>query len=178
MDESETSAALPHEPDGVDGPETERERLNRNWNELLQELRVIQAGTQIITGFLLAAVFQSRFEDLDRFQLTVYLALVITSILTTLTGLAPVSLHRYLFRTQSKDRVVVITDRFAQAAMVGVAVTVTGIGLLIFDFALGRIWGILAAGSILLLVSVLWVLVPRLTLAAEHKADAHTADDS
>jgi hypothetical protein len=54
----------PEEPDaGHDGrAETPTERLDRNWAELLQELRVIQTGTQILTGFLLAAVFQSRFE--------------------------------------------------------------------------------------------------------------------
>ena len=52
--------------DGRD--ETENERLDRNWNEMLQELRVIQTGTQILTGFLLAAVFQSRFDDLDDYD--------------------------------------------------------------------------------------------------------------
>jgi len=56
--------------------ETQAERLDRNWNEILQELRVVQTGTQILTGFLLTVAFQQRFEDLDRFQVTVYLVLV------------------------------------------------------------------------------------------------------
>ena len=33
--------------------ESEAERLTRNLNELLQELRVTQTGIQILTGFLL-----------------------------------------------------------------------------------------------------------------------------
>ena len=49
--------------DGRD--ETEAERLDRNWAELLQELRVVQTGTQILTGFLLTLVFQQRFTELD-----------------------------------------------------------------------------------------------------------------
>ena len=146
----------------VDGrDETPNERLDRNWGELLQELRVIQTGIQILTGFLLAAVFQSRFSDLDRFQVTVYLCLVVTSILTTLFGLAPVSLHRLLFGRQAKATVVRYTDRYVQVTLAGVAVTVTGIGLLIFDFVLGRAWGIAVAAALVVLIVVLWVLVPR-----------------
>jgi hypothetical protein len=161
-------AQMPHfaptpGPDSADDgrPETENQRLDRNWAELLQELRVIQTGTQILTGFLLAAVFQSGFENLDAFQRDVYLVLVVSSILTTLVGLAPVSLHRTLFRRQAKDRIVRYTDYFVQATLGGVALTVAGIGLLIFDLVLGRWWGFGFAVFILAVVTVLWVVVPR-----------------
>ena len=157
------ASPTPHEPDAAhDGrEESPNERLDRNWNELLQELRVIQTGTQILTGFLLAAVFQARFEDLDTFQEDVYLILVVTSVLTTLVGLAPVSLHRVLFRRHAKNRIVRYTDYFLQATLAGVAITVAGIGLLIFDLVLGRAWGMAFAGFILLVVAILWVVVPR-----------------
>ncbi|ALJ18462.1 DUF6328 family protein [Microbacterium sp. No. 7] len=140
--------------------ETVNERWDRNWNELLQELRVIQTGTQIITGFLLAAVFQSRFSELDDFQLAVYLVLVVTSILTTALALAPVSLHRRLFRRRVKGKIVAYTSRFAQLALVGVGITMAGIGLLIFDIVLGRAWGVGVALGILAIVVVVWVVVP------------------
>jgi hypothetical protein len=145
--------------DGRD--ETENERLDRNWVELLQELRVVQTGTQILTGFLLAAVFQSRFEDLDGFQLSIYLILVVTSILTTLFGLAPVSLHRQLFRQRVKAVIVQHTDRYVQITLTGVAITLAGIGMLVFDFVLGRAWGIGIAASILVLLLITWVIIPR-----------------
>ena len=77
--------------------------MDRNWNEMLQELRVTQTGTQILTGFLLAIAFQNRFAELDRFQETVYLGLVLAAVLTTALGLAPVNLHRVLFRQHAKD---------------------------------------------------------------------------
>ena len=55
-----------HADDLADGrDETPTERYDRNWIELLQELRVLQTGTQILTGFLLALAFQPAFADLD-----------------------------------------------------------------------------------------------------------------
>ena len=155
--------------DGRD--ETPNERLDRNWAELLQELRVIQTGIQILTGFLLAAVFQSRFTDLDDFQITVYLCLVVTSILTTLFGLAPVSLHRLLFGRGAKETVVRFTDRYVQITLAGVAVTVTGIGLLIFDFVLGRAWGIAVAAILVVLIVVIWVVIPHRLRATTRPLD-------
>lgn len=149
-----------------DNEETERQRLNRNWNELLQELRVVQTGTQITTGFLLTAVFQSRFDELDTFQLSIYLALVATSILTTIAGLAPVSVHRALFRKRVKDRIIAQADRFAQVTLIGVAVTVIGIGLLLFDFVLGRWWGVAIALMIAATIMLAWIIVPRRVRAA------------
>ena len=74
--------------DGRD--ESVNERMDRNWNEILQELRVTQTGTQIFTGFLLTIAFQQRFSDLTTFQTRVYLILVISAVLTTALGLAPV----------------------------------------------------------------------------------------
>ncbi len=62
---------MPCADDGRD--ETEAERLDRNWAEILQELRVVQTGTQILTGFLLTLVFQQRFTELDPYQVEIYL---------------------------------------------------------------------------------------------------------
>lgn len=160
--------------DGRD--ETRNERLDRNWNEMLQELRVIQTGTQILTGFLLAAAFQSRFEDLDDYQRTVYLCLVVASILTTVFGLAPVSLHRTLFRQQAKERVVLVTDRILRLTMIGVALTLAGTAMLIFDFVLGRAGGIVAGAALLVVIVVLWVVVPGAVRRSHHEARADAPD--
>src|SRR5215212_2416243 len=78
--------------------ETEMERMDRNWNELLQELRVTQTGVQILTGFLLTLPFQQRFTELDTFQVTVFCIAVLLSSTATALIVAPVSYHRLLFR--------------------------------------------------------------------------------
>jgi Family of unknown function (DUF6328) len=148
---------------GADGRnETPNERLDRNWNALLQELRVTQTGTQIIAGFLLTLPFQDRFADLDQFQVTVYLILVCGAALTTALGLGPVSLHRLLFRRGAMAQVVDIGNRLVRATLVGVAVVLTGTTLLIFDVVMGRVAGLIAGGGVLIITILIWMIVPRL----------------
>ena len=104
--------------------ETPEERSDRNWNELLQELRVMQTGTQILTGFLLTLPFQSRFTELDDFQVGTYLVLVGLAVATTIVVVAPVSLHRLLFRQHRKPETVSIGDRATRGAALAAAVVV------------------------------------------------------
>jgi hypothetical protein len=146
--------------------ETEHDRLERNWSELLQELRVIQTGTQILTGFLLTVAFQPRFATLDPYQVTTYLGLVIVAGSTTALGLAPVSLHRTLFRRRAKSTIVRITNRILQITLFGVALTLSGTLLLIFDVVSGRAAGIIAGAVALTLITATWVLLP---IAARRK---------
>ncbi|MET1053572.1 MAG: DUF6328 family protein [Mycetocola sp.] len=140
--------------------ETESERSDRNWSDLLQELRVLQAGTQILTAFLLAIAFQPRFTDLDAFQLGLYLALVSVSILTTVLSLLPVSTHRILFQHLVKETTVRIGDRMLKAVLVGVSLTMVGTAMLIFDFVLGREAGIIAAVVVAVITVLLGLVLP------------------
>lgn len=143
-----------------DDEETETERLNRRWAELLQELRVIQTGTQILTGFLLALAFQPRFQELDQYQITVYLALVGSAVITTILALTPVSLHRALFRQQAKEEIVRVANRVLKVTLVFVGITVMGTVMLIVDVVLGRGWGWAAAGVTVLGIVLAWVALP------------------
>ncbi|WP_275689713.1 DUF6328 family protein [Actinotalea caeni] len=145
-------------------PETENQRLDRNWAEILQELRVALTGTQLVSGFLLAVAFQQRFGELDRYELVVYLSLVALAALATAVGLAPVVLHRALFRKLEKERVVRLGNRYLTATAILVAVLAVGVSHLIFDFVVGRGAGVVAAVLTLVAVLALWVL--PLTLRA------------
>src|SRR6185312_2128750 len=78
--------------------ETEVQRLDRNWNSLLQELRVVQTGVQLLTGFLLTLPFQQRFDIHDRAMRMVYLATVTCAVGASVLLIAPVGIHRILFR--------------------------------------------------------------------------------
>ena len=139
-----------------------QEQLDRNWNEILQELRVTQTGTQILTGFLLTLAFQPRFKELDVFQVDVYLTLVIVACLTTALALAPVSLHRILFRQGAKTQIVHIGNMTVKATLFGVAALITGVTLLIFDVVIGRSAGLIAAGVVLAVLLLAWLIVPTL----------------
>lgn len=139
-----------------------QDKLDRNWNEILQELRVIQTGTQILTGFLLTLAFQQRFGELTQEQVDIYLVLVGLAVVTTAMGLAPVSLHRALFRQGAKDNIVRIGNNILKATLVGVALVLTGTVLLIFDVVIGTAAGIIAAAVTLLVTILIWLIVPSL----------------
>lgn len=153
--------------DGRD--ETPNERADRNWNEILQELRVAQTGAQILSGFLLAVAFQPRFTELDQYQLVLYLILVVLAGVAAVLGLAPVTLHRTYFGQRQKVKIVKIGSRLLVAHIVVVALLAAGVTGLIFDFTVGRIAGHVALAIGLVLVVILWAVVPRLGIRVERE---------
>jgi hypothetical protein len=146
------------------------ERLDRNWAEILQELRVTQTGTQILTGFLLAIAFQTKFDNLTPFQTRIYLVLVIAAVATTALGLAPVNLHRGLFRKHKKSVVVRTAHIILQIMLVGVGVVLTGAVLLIFDVVLGRSAAYVAGGGTFLMVILIAALPQALRMVSPQDA--------
>ncbi|ACL38243.1 conserved hypothetical protein [Pseudarthrobacter chlorophenolicus A6] len=153
--------------------ETREEQLDRNWAELLQELRVLQTGVQILAGFLLTLPFQSRFEDLDSFQETLYLANVVVAALTTAFILLPVSVHRRLFRKRLKETLVSSADSITKIALGGIALLSAGTAALVFDVTAGREAGLTAGGALMAVMVVLLVYVP---IHLNRKADAGKLD--
>lgn len=144
--------------DGRD--ESADERADRNWNELLQELRVLQTGTQILTGFLLALAFQPAFADLDGVQRSFYLVLVVLAALSAIVALAPVALHRALFRHRAKPVVVAYGHIALLTALVTVSLLLVGVVVFVFDVVVGdaAAW---AVGAVLaLLIGALWIVSP------------------
>lgn len=141
--------------------ETFDEKMDRNWAELLQELRVLQTGVQILAGFLLTLPFQSRFETLDGFELGLYLVNVVLAALTTALILLPVSAHRRLFRKGLKETLVASADRIAKVALAGVALLSVGTSALVFDVVAGRAAGLTAGAALLAVLLALLVLIPN-----------------
>jgi Family of unknown function (DUF6328) len=140
--------------------ETPLERLDRNWADLLQELRVIQTGVQLLTGFLLILPFQSRFDQLSTAQQTIYLVTLGASVISTGFLIAPVSLHRFLFRRHARRVTVDVAHRLSQIGLLMLAVAMIGVVLLIFDVVAGPTAGWIAATLTLLMLAALWVALP------------------
>lgn len=134
--------------------ESANQRMDRNWNELLQELRVTQTGTQILSGFLLTLAFQPRFASLDGFQRGVYVTIVLLAATTIVLGLAPVNLHRALFRQHLKLSVVSFGHHALRLQLVGVALIVVGAVLLIIDVAVDRAAALIAASGLGVMIVV------------------------
>jgi len=151
--------------DGRD--ESEEERLDRKWNDLLQELRVMQTGAQLTAGFLLTLPFQQTFADLDSFATTLYLVLVLLAALTTALVMTPVAIHRRLSGKHIKERVVDSAHRLVYAVLTCLALLVSGMVLLIFDVVVDRSAALVASGATLLVIVVLLVGLPVRLVSGE-----------
>lgn len=156
--------------------ESVNERADRNWIEILQELRVAQTGTQIMGGFLLAIAFQPRFRDLDDYQLTLYLVLVGIAGLAAALGMAPVSLHRAKFGRRKKPEIVRLGNRLLVADLVVVAALAVGVTSLIFDYAVSRTAGVAVIGVGAAVVALLWWVVPRIAIRSDDDPEPGSDD--
>ena len=140
--------------------ETPTERLDRNWDELLQELRVAQTGVQILAGFLLTLPFQQRFTEVDRSNRVVYLVAFSLAIAATACLVAPVSAHRLLFRRRAKASLVRFGDRCARAGLGCLALSVSSVTFLIFDVVVSAGAAVAAAVVAFGLFLINWVALP------------------
>ena len=152
--------------------ETEEERLDRKWEDLLQELRVMQTGAQLLAGFLLTLPFQDKFEDLDDFQRGLYLGLVLLATLTTGLIMGPVAIHRRLSGRHVKERLVASAHVLVWAVLAAISLLVTGIVMFIFDMVLDRTWSSIAAAVMALVMVTLLVLLPH-RLMRHQEQDPH-----
>ncbi|WP_223878417.1 DUF6328 family protein [Microbacterium radiodurans] len=140
--------------------ESADERADRNWSELLQELRVLQTGTQILTGFLLALAFQPAFTELSGPQRAFYLTLVVLAALSAIVALAPVALHRGLFRRHEKPVIVAFGHVALLTALVTVSVLLVGVVVFVFDIVLDAAASWIAGGVLAVVIVLLWVAAP------------------
>jgi hypothetical protein len=140
--------------------ETVTERLDRNWSNLLQELRVVQTGVQLLTGFLLTLPFQQRFAVLDHRLQVVYLLTVCASILSTVLLIAPVGMHRMLFRRHRLSSVVGAAHRCAYAGLLLLGLAVTGLAVIIFGAVAGTSAAVIAGVCTLALFATAWLILP------------------
>ncbi|SIR76714.1 DUF6328 family protein [Williamsia sterculiae] len=162
------SSAGPEQSDAVDldgrdqreRRETPTERLDRNWGDLIQELRVVQTGVQFLTGFLLTLPFQQQFGRLDSVDIDIYLTTICASIAATVFLQTPVSVHRALFRRHQRREAVALAHRMAVVGLLLLSVAITGVAALIFDVVVNRVSGVIAAVITVGTVAVLWVVVP------------------
>ncbi|EWT01452.1 hypothetical protein N865_10670 [Intrasporangium oryzae NRRL B-24470] len=140
--------------------ETEAQKLDRNFTEQLQELRIAQAGVQILFAFLLTIPFQQRFTLLTGFQRGIYLTTLVSAAVSVLIFTAPVALHRVLFQEGLKDFIVRYTDRLLTTGLVTLAITIIGGVVLVLDVLVTHTRAIQVGGGLALLALILWVAVP------------------
>ena len=117
--------------------ETEDERLNRNLDQLLQELRVVLQGVQVLLAFLLAVPFATRFDRVDDFERDLYFAALLLSATSVLFLMAPSIQHRVLFRHHDKAYLVTSGNLFAMLGVAALALAITAALALVTHFLFG-----------------------------------------
>lgn len=115
--------------------ETEEERADRKWSELIQEVRVAQTGVQILFGFLLTVVFTPRYADLGDTDRTIYIVTVVLGAAATGALIGPVSLHRLVSGRRVKPQAVEWASRLTFVGLVLLLATMTAALLLILRVA-------------------------------------------
>jgi hypothetical protein len=156
--------------------DSERDRglLRDRYYGLLQELRVVLPGVQVLVAFLLTAPFAQRFSGLDSFGKALYGIALTSGTLSVIAFVTPTVLHRF-------------GDRTARRARLELSIAVTRLGLVLLGVSMvtslavvvrflfdGTVAALLVAVTVVAMVG-LWIGVPR--LVRHHQARIDDAPD-
>lgn len=143
-----------------DRDETPTERLDRQFEDLLQELRVSQAGVQILFAFLLGIAFTPVFERVDDWQRNVYIATLIVTVVAAILFVGPVSYHRIVFRQKMRGSLVRASNAMAIGGLVCLMLAMVGAVLLAVSVVLGSTWATWTSAGVAVVFGVVWYAVP------------------
>ena len=140
--------------------ETEKQRWQRNFADLLQELRVAQTGVQILFAFLLTLPFSAGFEGTTPFQKDVYIVALLAAAGATAMIISPVAFHRALFRQGRKPELVRFAHRMASGGLALMLISMVSAVLLITDFVLDRPIAFVLSAIAAIWFLTLWAVLP------------------
>ncbi|SCF45276.1 DUF6328 family protein [Micromonospora mirobrigensis] len=140
--------------------ETEKQRWQRNFADLLQELRVAQTGVQILFAFLLTLPFSNGFTRTSEFQRDVYIVALLSAAAATAMIISPVAFHRALFRQGRKPELVRFSHTMASGGLAFMLISMVSAVLLITDFVLDRPIAFLLSAITALWFLSFWVFLP------------------
>ena len=160
--------------------ETAVERADRNLNELLGELRVALPGVQVLFAFLLTMPFTQRFAQVNGFQEKVYFVTLLCAAAASALLIAPTAHHRIQFRQQDKDHLVLVANRLALAGLTALAVSMTGVILLVTDVLFSTLTTVIATILAAATFGGLWFVTPvrRRLVLRRHRARGRAAPSS
>jgi hypothetical protein len=153
------------EPSG-ETDEKERERLDRELMELVNELRVALTGVQVLFAFLLTVPFTQRFAKVTEFQRHLFYAVLLSATLSVLLLIAPTARHRILFRQRDKEQIVVSSNRYAIAGLGVLAVAMTGAVMLITDLLFKEAMVTWVTATLVALFTTVWFVIPMIRRVA------------
>jgi hypothetical protein len=145
---------------GPDASESEKERLDRNLLELLNELRVALPGVQVLFAFLLTVPFTQRFTSLTETQEKIYYATLLLTTASAVMLIAPSAHHRINFRQQQKEYILFLANKLTIAGLGFLALAMSGVIFLITDVLYGSTATAIATAASLLAFALVWYAIP------------------
>ena len=139
---------------------SDHERLTRNLNELLQELRVAQAGVQILFGFLLSIAFTERYAQAPASVRIIHLVTVLCAAVAVALFTAPAAWHRVLFRQGRRAEIVRMADHFALSGLIALALAMTGTIALLALVVVGNTTAVVSGVAAVIGFGLLWFVLP------------------
>jgi uncharacterized protein DUF6328 len=142
--------------------ETDKERIDRELIELLNELRVALPGVQVLFAFLLTVPFTQRFSQVTEVERDVFFGSFLCTAVATAFLIAPSAYHRIRFRAgdQEKERMLFTANRLAIVGTVFLALAITGVVFLITDLLFGSLMTALVTAAAVGLIAWLWYGLP------------------
>ncbi|WP_317441612.1 DUF6328 family protein [Streptomyces collinus] len=160
--------------------ETEEERADRMWVELIQEVRVAQTGVQILFGFLLTVVFQPKYATLAHFDQVIYIVTVMLGACATGALIGPVSLHRLVAGRRVKPRAVRLASRMTLVGLFLLLATMASSLVLILRVATHDPYVPYLVAGVVIWYLVCWYGLPlwarRKHTSGPHEATARRPD--
>jgi hypothetical protein len=144
----------------VERDETEAERIDRNFTELLGELRIALPGVQVLFAFLLTVPFATGFSSLSDFERYLYLVVLLLTALASALLIAPTAYHRVLFRRGYKTDILFFANRAAMIGLAVLALAMSGAILLITHVLFSAAAAIVVAAMSGFVFAALWYLLP------------------
>jgi hypothetical protein len=147
-------------PDESLRAETQKQRWDRNFADLLQELRVAQTGVQILFAFLLTLPFSSGFPKTSGFQKDVYVVALLAAAFAAALIIAPVAFHRALFRQGRKPELVRYGHAMLTSGLGFMLLSMIASVLLITDYLLNIVAASVFTAVTAAFFLTFWVAVP------------------
>jgi hypothetical protein len=140
--------------------ENQFERTARELAELLQELRIVLPGVQVLFAFLLTVPFSARFESLTSLQQDVFFGTLVCTALSTGLLLAPSAHHRLLWRQQARERRLRVANRLAIAGLILLVLAMVGVMFVITDVVFSSLAAAMVSALISAFFLYVWFVIP------------------
>ncbi|MEV4174057.1 MULTISPECIES: DUF6328 family protein [unclassified Nonomuraea] len=158
--------------------ESDQERADRNFVELLQGARVAVTGVQVLFAFLLTVPFSSGFARLDQVDRWLYYAALVSAAIASICYIAPTAQHRVLFRQGRKETLVRRSNLYGILGALALAVSMTTSTMFVIDYLFDATLAWITAGALAVLALWTWFGQPALNRSDQSSSDGSPVSSS